>query len=108
MEKKMKSLSATLLKFFGAAAILAVLTAIGAYPRFAREREAAAAVNESPVTHLSVSTVRPGKGQPTSELLLPGNIQSLYSANLYGRVDGYLDRRNVDIGSRVKAGDVLA
>jgi RND family efflux transporter MFP subunit len=108
MEKKMKSLSATLLKFFGAAVILAVLTAIGAYPRFAREREAAAAVNESPVTHLSVSTVRAGKGQPTSELLLPGNIQPLYSANLYGRVDGYLDRRNVDIGARVKAGDVLA
>jgi RND family efflux transporter MFP subunit len=108
MEKKMKNLSATLLKFLGAAVILAVLTAIGAYPRFAREREAAAAVNESPVTHLSVSTVRAGKGQPTSELLLPGNIQPLYSANLYGRVDGYLDRRNVDIGARVKAGDVLA
>ena len=48
------------------------------------------------------------QGEPTSELLLPGNIEPLYSANLYARVDGYLDRRTVDIGAKVKAGEVLA
>src|SRR5260370_1662454 len=47
-------------------------------------------------------------GKPTSELVLPGNIQPLYSATVYARVDGYIDRRNVDIGTSVKRGQVLA
>jgi RND family efflux transporter MFP subunit len=41
-------------------------------------------------------------------LLLPGNIEPLYSAAVYARTEGYLERRNVDIGSNVKAGQVLA
>jgi len=41
-------------------------------------------------------------------LVLPGNIQPLYSATVYARVDGYIDRRNVDIGTSVKRGQVLA
>jgi multidrug efflux pump subunit AcrA (membrane-fusion protein) len=84
------------------------LVAIGIIPRLAREQEALAAVRESAVTHPIVSVIRPEKGAPTSELLLPGNIQPMYSATVYARVDGYIDQRNVDIGSRVKAGQVLA
>jgi RND family efflux transporter MFP subunit len=41
-------------------------------------------------------------------LLLPGNIEPLYSAAVYARTEGYIERRNVDIGSVVKAGQVLA
>jgi RND family efflux transporter MFP subunit len=55
-----------------------------------------------------VTVIQAKQGEPTSELLLPGNIEPLYSANLYARIDGYLDRRNVDIGAKVKAGQVLA
>jgi RND family efflux transporter MFP subunit len=39
---------------------------------------------------------------------LPGNIQAFDSATLYARATGYISKRNVDIGSRVHAGDVLA
>lgn len=92
----------------GAALLLAALLAVGILPRLAREREALAAVRESPVTHPVVSVIHPEKGQPTAELMLPGNIEPLYSANIYGRANGYVDRRNVDIGSKVKAGQVLA
>ena len=77
-------------------------------PRLAHQREALAAVQESPVAHPVVTLVHPKMGQASSELLLPGNIQPLYSAAVYARTKGYIERRNVDIGSKVKAGDVLA
>jgi RND family efflux transporter MFP subunit len=41
-------------------------------------------------------------------LSLPGNIQAFDSATLFARATGYIAKRNVDIGSKVKAGDVLA
>ncbi|HEX6546110.1 MAG TPA: efflux RND transporter periplasmic adaptor subunit [Bryobacteraceae bacterium] len=94
--------------FAGAALLLAALLAVGILPRLAREREALAAARESPVTHPVVSIIHPEKGQPTAELMLPGNIEPLYSANIYARANGYVDRRNVDIGSKVKAGQLLA
>jgi RND family efflux transporter MFP subunit len=84
------------------------LLALGTVPRLARQREALAAVRESPVTHPVVTTIHPKAGEPTSALLLPGNIEPLYSAAVYARTEGYLERRNVDIGSKVKAGQVLA
>jgi RND family efflux transporter MFP subunit len=97
-----------MVRLAGAGALLLVLIAIGALPRLARQREALAAVQESPVTHPVVTIVHPQKGQATSELLLPGNIEPLYSAAVYARTEGYIERRDVDIGSIVKAGQVLA
>jgi RND family efflux transporter MFP subunit len=103
-----KSASSTMVRLAGAGALLLVLIAIGALPRLARQREALAAVQESPVTHPVVTIVHPQKGQATSELLLPGNIEPLYGAAVYARTEGYIERRDVDIGSIVKAGQVLA
>ena len=87
-----------------AVVLLLVLMAIGIVPRLARQRDALAAVREAPATHPVVTLIHAKQGEPTSELLLPGNIAPLYSANLYARIDGYLARRTVDIGARVKAG----
>jgi RND family efflux transporter MFP subunit len=106
--KDQKTASSTMVRFAGAGALLVVLVAIGALPRLARQREALAAVQESPVTHPVVTVVHPQKGEPTSELLLPGNIEPLYTASVYARTEGYIEQRNVDIGSTVKAGHVLA
>src|SRR5208337_1032114 len=55
-----------------------------------------------------VNTVRVRRAASTSELLLPGNIQAITDAQIYARADGYVLRRYVDIGDRVKAGQVLA
>jgi RND family efflux transporter MFP subunit len=88
--------------------LLFALIAIGALPRLTSRREALAASREAPVNHPVVSIIHTTKGEPVSQLILPGNIEPLYTANLFARVDGYLDRRNVDIGSKVRAGQVLA
>ena len=100
--------SRTLVRIAGAILIFLILVAIGIFPRLARQREALAAMNESGATHPVVTLTHPKVGEPTSELVLPGNIQPLYTANLFARVDGYLERRNADIGSKVKSGQVLA
>jgi multidrug efflux pump subunit AcrA (membrane-fusion protein) len=97
------------IKLIGAGVVvLLALVAVGAVPRIISHRDALAATAEAPVTHPVVSVIHAVSGEPTSQLVLPGNIEPLYSADLFARVDGYLDRRNVDIGTRVRAGEVLA
>jgi RND family efflux transporter MFP subunit len=109
IEQKQKAGSgSTMIRLAGAGALLIALVVLGTVPRLARQREALAAVSESPVTHPVVTTIHPKLGEPTSSLLLPGNIEPLYSAAVYARTEGYLERRNIDIGSKVKAGQVLA
>jgi len=107
-EQKQKSANSIIVRLAGAAVVVIGLVAIGTVPRLARQREALAAVRESPITHPVVSTIHPKAGEPTSSLLLPGNIEPLYNASVYARTEGYLERRNVDIGSKVNAGQVLA
>ena len=57
---------------------------------------------------LTVSLVRPKPGQQNQELILPGNTQPLIEAPIYARTNGYLKSWTADIGTRVKAGQVLA
>lgn len=97
------------IKAVGLGTVIAIaLVAVGAVPRIASYREALAASNDAPVTHPVVTVIHAQKGEPTSQLVLPGNIEPLYTANLFARVDGYVERRNVDIGTKVRAGQVLA
>jgi RND family efflux transporter MFP subunit len=107
-EQKQKTASGIAVRLAGAGALVIALVAFGTIPRLAHHREALAAVRESTVTHPVVTTIHPKTGEPTSTLLLPGNIEPLYSAAVYARTEGYLERRDVDIGSNVKAGQVLA
>lgn len=57
---------------------------------------------------VTVATTQPAKGAASEEVSLPGNIQPFTDAAIFARVNGYLKSRNADIGSRVKAGQVLA
>ena len=41
-------------------------------------------------------------------LVLPGNLQAFFNAQIYSRVPGYVHAWYVDIGARVKAGQLLA
>ncbi|MEI9899995.1 MAG: efflux RND transporter periplasmic adaptor subunit [Hyphomicrobium sp.] len=45
---------------------------------------------------------------PTISVSLPGTTQALTTANIFARASGYVDKRPVDIGDRVKTGDLLA
>jgi len=56
----------------------------------------------------TVSVIRPTTGAPTDELLLPGTIEAFTDTPVYARTDGYLKRWYVDIGTHVKAGQILA
>src|ERR1700744_4366472 len=57
---------------------------------------------------LTVATTKPAAQSQSSELILPGNIQANYEAPIYARTSGYLKRWLVDIGTPVKAGQLLA
>ncbi len=56
----------------------------------------------------TVSVIHPKLGAVKDEVALPGNIQAFTDAPIYARSSGYLKQWNVDIGGRVKAGQVLA
>jgi len=56
----------------------------------------------------TVSVVTPERGAPQEEITLPGSIQAFTDASIYARTNGYMKRRLVDIGSRVRAGALLA
>jgi RND family efflux transporter MFP subunit len=55
-----------------------------------------------------VIVVHPQTAPPQSSLSLPGNLEPMYSASVFARTNGYIEKRFVDIGSHVKAGQVLA
>jgi RND family efflux transporter MFP subunit len=53
-----------------------------------------------------VAAVTPGAAVVSTKL--PGTTLAFEAADLYARANGYVEKRNVDIGDHVKAGDVLA
>ncbi len=58
---------------------------------------------------VTVTTTHPQPTDPSgSELILPGTVQANIDAPIYARTSGYLKRWLVDIGARVKAGQLLA
>src|ERR1019366_2337048 len=56
----------------------------------------------------AVLLVQPKHGSPQQEIILPGNVQAFIDAPIYARTSGYLKRWYVDIGGRVKQGQLLA
>ncbi len=56
----------------------------------------------------SVSVAHPKRGAAQEEIVLPGNIQAFIDAPIYARTNGYLQKWYVDIGGRVKQGQLLA
>ncbi len=56
----------------------------------------------------TVSIIRPKAGAPADELVLPGNMEAFTDTPVYARTNGYLKRWYVDIGTHVKAGQLLA
>jgi RND family efflux transporter MFP subunit len=55
-----------------------------------------------------VQVVRPKSVTAQETLRLPGNLEAYERARLYARVTGYLEQIDVDLGDRVKPGQILA
>jgi len=56
----------------------------------------------------AVSVVSPKQTAPAEEIVLPGNVQPFITSPIYARTNGYLKKWYVDIGGRVKQGQLLA
>jgi RND family efflux transporter MFP subunit len=93
---------------WGAAATLGILLAFGATQHYASHHAAVAAM-EARQQAVPKVRVEPVKVTTTPrELSLPGSMSAFESATIYARQSGYVSERRVDIGSKVKAGDILA
>jgi RND family efflux transporter MFP subunit len=55
-----------------------------------------------------VNVVSPQPTAPSHELVLPGNVEPYMTAPIYARTNGYLKKWYIDIGGRVKNGQLLA
>ena len=55
-----------------------------------------------------VAVVAPQRGGGVRELVLPGNVDAFYSADIHGQVKGYVQEWRKDIGAKVHQGDILA
>ncbi|HEY0198574.1 MAG TPA: efflux RND transporter periplasmic adaptor subunit [Rhodanobacter sp.] len=56
----------------------------------------------------TVNIISPESSATGAPLQLPGRIEAYARAPIYARIDGYLKSWSVDIGTRVKAGQLLA
>src|SRR5215471_2801022 len=90
------------LVFVGAAAL-----ASGAWSHYAQEQQTiATAEQERDFT----PEVRTASVQPSGDVqlvTLPATTSAFASANIFARASGYVGKREVDIGDRVKAGQLL-
>ena len=50
----------------------------------------------------------PGKGESSAHSTQPGSVHWFEAAELYAKISGYLKEQSVDIGDRVKQGQLLA
>jgi RND family efflux transporter MFP subunit len=55
-----------------------------------------------------VAVVSPERGSPQEEISLPGTMQPFVDSPIYARTNGYLMHWYADIGTQVKAGQLLA
>ena len=74
-----------------------------------RVRVHAAVTKETAVMAVPVvNVVSPQQTAPSHELVLPGNVEPYMTAPIYSRTSGYVKKWYVDIGARVKNGQLLA
>jgi len=80
----------------------------GVLPRLSRQRVLLAAsdtvAQQKPVVIVSAARLAPSK----DTIDLPGDLQAMVESPIFARADGYLKSRKVDIGDRVKAGQLMA
>ena len=88
-------------------AVFVVLLVAGVVPRIRASRDLASAAQSgrTAVTTVIVATPQPAAD---ADLSLAATTQALQDATIYARTSGYIKRRFVDIGDRVRAGQLLA
>jgi RND family efflux transporter MFP subunit len=95
---------------FGATALLLLLggLGIGGWRHYQAELAVAATMqrNRNAVPEVRLAAVRASDSKIT--VSLPATTTAFEAANIFARTNGYIEKRYVDIGDRVKAGALLA
>lgn len=85
---------------------LLILVSIFIYLRLNATHQLIRETHSQAVPIVATLIVKPGPSN--EEIILPGNVQAWHEATIYARTNGYIKKWFVDIGSRVKAGELLA
>jgi RND family efflux transporter MFP subunit len=93
---------------FGALIVVAALVGFGAWGHAQRRMAALDTLKQQENEVPAVRVSRVGSTAAPRTLDLPGSTEAFDWATVYARATGYISTRNVDIGSKVHAGDVLA
>jgi RND family efflux transporter MFP subunit len=88
------------------AAFMAVIIYYGIHSRVSAESRLQAKTEEAAIA--TVTVTRPKVADQTQEIVLPGNTQAFIDSPIYARTNGYLKHWYVDIGTRVRKGELLA
>ena len=90
----------------GGVCLAVVIIAAGLISRAAASRDVSQWTTAQSIP--TVAVVLPQGGAGSNDLVLPGAVQPFYNAQIHARVSGYLRRWFTDIGTPVKAGQLLA
>jgi len=90
----------------GIVVVAVVLAAVGIVPRLMART--ALQQQTDALAAPDVLLAKPQLGQPSQEVVLPGNVQAFTDSPIYARTSGYLKKWYFDIGAHVKKGQRLA
>jgi RND family efflux transporter MFP subunit len=92
----------------GLGVILIAALVSGAWSHYAQHRQVIATAEQSRdfVPQVRVAAVQPSES--IQVVNLPATTSAFSAANVFARASGYIAKREVDIGDRVKAGQLLA
>ena len=91
----------------GALLILCGAVGYGAWRHYQLHTEVMATAEQARDFVPSVLTSPVRASAPTMSVIWPATTQAFAVAEIYARATGYIDKRNVDIGDRVKQGELL-
>jgi RND family efflux transporter MFP subunit len=92
----------------GALLILSGAVGYGGWRHYQVHTEVIATAEQARDFVPTVLTAPVRASAPTLSVIWPASTQAFAAAEIYARATGYIEKRNVDIGDRVKQGDLLA
>src|SRR5579884_2390791 len=110
LQPRPRSAVSRVLKVIVIAFILVVIAAAVVIRGIDARMKTAAAVKQETMELAvpTVSVIHAKPGSMKNDMVLPGNIQACMESPIYARASGYLKCWYADIGTHVKAGQVLA
>jgi RND family efflux transporter MFP subunit len=88
--------------------LFATLFAIGSWSRTRRGPQRALAAVPPAEQAVFARLIKPKPGKSERALVLPASVESAETTKVHARASGYVRRRLVDLGDKVKAGALLA